>query len=123
MRQVVREFLEAKSKIAMMPIPESAEGTHLLATESVKALDSRVHRNLSKLLRTFEQAEVLAIESRKIAVTEKANQLREDELNRRKADYVLRFVARPLGQQQLVKQNEALRQRVAELEKLVGRAA
>lgn len=122
MRQIVREFLDIKNNRTTL-VPQSADDCRsLIATELNREYKSKILRNLYKLLRAFEDAEDRDLENRKITAIETTNRLNSEAAMRKKADYLLRFVARPLGQQTLLKQNEALQQRIAELEKLVGRA-
>jgi hypothetical protein len=98
------------------PIPTDAASCRaLIATESVRRERTKRLRNLFKLLRCYETAEQRALEDRKLTAAETANRLKQDEADAKKRDYVLRFVARPLGQRQLLKRCEILEKEVAEL--------
>jgi len=73
-------------------------------------------RRLYRLLKAYVSAEDAARSDAKLRALEEQNQLAKEELAHRKADYLLRFVARPLGQKALLHENARLKAKVAALE-------
>lgn len=79
-------------------------------------------RRLYRLLKAFTDAEKVEREDRRIAALAEQNRLRQESLDLKKADYLLRFTSKPLGQRALLKANAGLKGRVAELELALAKA-
>lgn len=77
-------------------------------------------RLLYRLLKSYTDAQKAEREDRKIAAIEQQNALKAEELIRKKARYILAFTSKPLGQQAIIKQNETLKARIAELERALA---
>lgn len=97
------------------PAPQNAaECRELIARETVKTSPSeRRLRLLYRLLKSFVAAEDAARMDLKNRLQQEANTLQAAELELKRQDYRIRFVARPLGQQTLLKRVERLEAELA----------
>jgi hypothetical protein len=77
-------------------------------------------RQWHRLLKSFVEAEQADREDRRIAVIAEANALKREELALKKADYLLRFTSKTLGQQAILRQNQRLLAENERLKMLVG---
>jgi hypothetical protein len=95
-----------------------AEVIERISCESIgKARPERL-RVLYRLLAAFERSEREQREDARTAAIAESNRLHAQELAQKKADYLLRFVSRPLGQRMLLAKVERLEKEITQLKML-----
>lgn len=97
--------------------PLTAEETRQwIARETVNKQRERRLQWLYRLLRSFVAAEEAERADAKVNALVDQNRLKQQEVDLKRAEYKRRFLLCPLGVRQMMKENDELKARVAQLE-------